>query len=165
MSSNVLAVSRIRGLIPLVWGPAASDWNRRLPPTPQPGIRATNSTTMPSPPSQWVAIRHMCSGAERRPSMSVRMVAPVVVKPEKASKRASAQLISAPITNGMDPNRPIAIQMVETTNKCLAAPSRTGTRQLARRNGDGRDRRDGCRAKHVLKVLLRFLRIPAQFSG
>ncbi len=58
-------------------------------PRPVQGIRARNSTSTPMPPIHWVSARQ-----KRIPlgmaSTSVRMVAPVVVRPEAVSNRASA---------------------------------------------------------------------------
>ena len=56
---------------------------------PATGITATNSTTMPSPPSQWVRARHS-SRPLGSDSMSLgtapSTVAPVVLRPDIASK-------------------------------------------------------------------------------
>ena len=85
MYSSTRAVWRIWGCRPSDAGPGASIWNRRLPPTPSDGSTATNSTTMPMPPIHWVNARHN-SRLRGTASMSVRIVAPVVVRPLIASK-------------------------------------------------------------------------------
>jgi hypothetical protein len=51
-------------------------------------MRATVKTTIPMPPSHWVRERHS-SRARGCPSMPVRTVEPVVVKPATDSKKAS----------------------------------------------------------------------------
>ena len=69
--------------------PDRVDWSER------PTIRREKSVTIPTPPTQAVAVRQ-----NRRPwgsdSMSVRMDAPVVVKPDTLSKRALTKLKSPP---------------------------------------------------------------------
>jgi hypothetical protein len=56
---------------------------------------ATASTTMPMPPSQWVVERHRRMDLGRA-STSVKMEAPVVVKPDMLSKKASAGFFVTP---------------------------------------------------------------------
>ena len=55
---------------------------------PSRGSTATVSTTIPIPPSHWVSERQN-STDRGRASMSVRIVAPVVVNPDIVSKKAS----------------------------------------------------------------------------
>ncbi len=92
MYSSTRAVWRICGWSPSGEGPGASTWNSRLPPTPRDGSTATNSTTMPSPPSHWVNARHSsrpggtASMSQPLAGSPARMVAPVVVRPLIASK-------------------------------------------------------------------------------
>ena len=86
------------------------------------GSSAVASTKMPMPPSQWVKARHrrMPLG---RDSMSVRMVAPVVVKPELASKIQSQMVLKPPPPlkkKGSPPATPVNSQMRPT----VAKPSR-----------------------------------------
>ena len=73
----------------LLIGPGLSARIRCTAPAPVQGIRARNSTSTPMPPIHWVSARQ-----KRIPlgmaSTSVRMVAPVVVRPEAVSNRASA---------------------------------------------------------------------------
>ena len=72
------------------------------------------------PPSQWVKLRQYSSP---RPSgsTSFKIVAPVVVKPEAVSKKASKKLGIAPlIRNGRAPNRETLSQARPT----VTSPSR-----------------------------------------
>ena len=52
------------------------------------GMMARTNTSTPMPPIQWVKLRQK-SKPRHRPSMLVRMLAPVVVKPDAVSKTAS----------------------------------------------------------------------------
>ena len=72
----------------LTTGPGDSACIRYRAPSPSLGIRASVSTSTPMPPIHWVSARQnkMPRG---RDSISERMVAPVVVKPETVSKKAS----------------------------------------------------------------------------
>ena len=69
--------------------PDSLDWSAR------PNIRRENRVTIPIPPTQAVAIRQNWS-PRGSASMSVRMEAPVVVKPETLSKSAFTRLKSPP---------------------------------------------------------------------
>ena len=64
---------------------------------PMDGSSAAAKTTMPMPPSQWVKERQ--NSTDRAcPSMSVRIVEPVVEKPEQISKKASTGFGIAPVS-------------------------------------------------------------------
>ena len=75
----------MRGVKRSVWGPGASARSNCMPPTPSKGRIATANTNIPMPPNQWVKLRQ-----NRIPcgkcSISVRIVAPVVLKPDIDSK-------------------------------------------------------------------------------
>ena len=81
---------------------------------------ASDSTMMPMPPIQCVRLRQKsrpCGTA----SMSVRMEAPVVVKPDMVSKKASVKLGIAPESmKGSEPKREKSSQAKVT----MAKPSR-----------------------------------------
>ncbi len=68
-----------------------------MPPTPSTGSTASVKTMMPIPPIHCVMLRQ-----NRIPrgsaSMSPRIVAPVVVKPETVSKNASVKPGMAPVS-------------------------------------------------------------------
>ncbi len=57
------------------------------------GATATTRTTMPTPPSHWLRLRHsrMASGSSSMVSISV---APVVVNPLMLSKKASVMPVN-----------------------------------------------------------------------
>lgn len=75
---------------------------------------------MPMPPSQWVRLRHMRIPRGTR-SISVRTEAPVVVKPETDSKKASTnELNVSENRKGKAPTTPAPIQPRAT----IAIPSR-----------------------------------------
>ena len=98
-------------------GPVVSARMIFWPPMPSLGRIAMVSTSTPMPPSQWVNERQnrMPLG---RCSISVRMVDPVVVKPEAVSKYASARLGMAPdSTKGRAPISDIASQLTPTMKK------------------------------------------------
>ena len=91
-----------------------------MPPIPNIGIIAKDSTIIPIPPIHWVTLRQY-----RMPlltaSISVRMVAPVVVNPDMVSKNASVKLSMLPDNRkGSVPNSEITTQ-VELT---MINPSR-----------------------------------------
>ena len=90
---------------------------------------AVASTSTPIPPSQWVKDRQ-----NRIPlgmaSISVRIEAPVVVKPEQDSKIQSMGEANVPENRkGRAPTRPVMIQIRPTAMK----PSRVKNCRLARR--------------------------------
>ena len=60
-------------------------------PLPLPGAKASQNTSTPLPPSQWLKLRQYRIPQERD-STSGRMDAPVVVKPDTISKNASMNL-------------------------------------------------------------------------
>jgi len=77
-------------------GPGISARSMCIPwPSPPIGRMAMTNTRTPMPPTQWVKLRQ-----NRMPrfsdSTSVRMVAPVVVKPETVSKKQSTKLSMEP---------------------------------------------------------------------
>ena len=71
-------------------GPGASETAMFCPLIPKEGIRAMANTRMPMPPIQWVKERQK-SMLLGRASISERMEAPVVEKPEQVSKKASTK--------------------------------------------------------------------------
>ena len=77
-----------RGTSLLFTGPGLSARMRKLELMPKNGSRAVVRMSTPIPPSQWVNDRQN-SRPMGRPSMAVRMVAPVVVKPDMVSKKQS----------------------------------------------------------------------------
>ena len=84
---------------------------------PSLGTMAVANTSTPMPPSQWVKARQnrMPLG---RASMSVRMVEPVVVKPEQDSKIASIGVANQPEKRkGRAPTSPVNIQISATAAK------------------------------------------------
>ena len=68
-------------------GPGDSAWTRTWDRSPRPGRKASRKTTTPMPPSQELKDRQN-SRLFGSDSTSLRMVPPVVVKPETLSKRA-----------------------------------------------------------------------------
>ncbi|OPZ57962.1 MAG: hypothetical protein BWY88_01116 [Synergistetes bacterium ADurb.Bin520] len=69
-------------------GPGASALRSSVPPTPNIGSTARDRTMIPMPPSQWVKLRQN-KIPRGFPSMWVNTEAPVVEKPDMASKNAS----------------------------------------------------------------------------
>ena len=59
------------------------------------GISARDKTSTPMPPTQWVKLRQK-SSPRGSASTSVKMVAPVVVKPDTVSKKQS-------VSEGIEP--------------------------------------------------------------
>jgi len=89
---------------------------------------ANDRTMMPMPPIQWVRLRQnrMPRG---RDSMSERMLAPVVVKPDMVSKKASVKEGMAEMRKGRQPNSEREIQAkVTMANPCLGCKSRSRRR-------------------------------------
>lgn len=83
-------------------------------PTPNSGSRAIDSTTIPIPPSQWLRHRQK-SMPWGRASMSVKMVAAVVVKPDIVSKKASAADVVVPLSiKGSIPKNEKSIHTIPT---------------------------------------------------
>ena len=60
------------------------------------GTTASRNTSTPMPPSQWVKLRQYSSPLGMA-STSVKMLEPVVVKPETVSKKQSMKLGMAPL--------------------------------------------------------------------
>ena len=79
---------RILGTILDTEGPGLSARSRWLAWPPLKFTRASMNTRMPMPPNQWEKLRQN-SMHWSRASTSVRMLAPVVVKPETISNTAS----------------------------------------------------------------------------
>ena len=85
MAHRALAVWVMRGVTFSSVGPGASAKNICRPATANWGRMATNRTMMPMPPSQWLRPRQKKKALGYK-AKSLRMVAPVVVKPEIDSK-------------------------------------------------------------------------------
>ena len=88
---RMVAVDFIRGTSLPTLGPGLSARSRcMVKPSPRLplGTMASRNTSTPMPPSQWVKLRQYRSPLGRA-STSVRMLAPVVVKPETVSKTQS----------------------------------------------------------------------------
>ena len=119
MPYKIFAVSPIRLTSLPTEGPGTSARIRCIP-WPSPalmGRMAITNTSTPMPPTQWVKLRQN-STPRPRGSISVRMLAPVVVKPETVSKKASTKLgISPEITKGRAPKTDISTQARATTAK------------------------------------------------
>ena len=113
------AVSCILGVSLSGLGPVTSARYSCIPPTPSRGSTISESRMIPRPPIQWVRLRHM-SRPCGRPSISAKIVAPVVVKPDAASKTASVTEAVDVSTNGSPPAKLATIQQMPTT----ANPSR-----------------------------------------
>ena len=78
---------------------------------------AVTSTRIPMPPSQWVKARQKRMPREQA-SISVRIEAPVVVKPEKDSNTQSAKLANWPDSQkGSAPPSPTSSQISPTEKK------------------------------------------------
>ena len=79
----------------LLIGPGLSAFIKNALPVPRRGKRASISTRIPIPPRNWVRLRQnkILLGSA---STSRMTDAPVVVRPEAVSNRASAKLGSAP---------------------------------------------------------------------
>ena len=81
------------------------------------GMTAMRNTSTPMPPIQCVKLRQNSPERDRL-STSLRMEAPVVVKPETVSKKASTKRgISPPITKGSAPSSDIASHDSPTQTK------------------------------------------------
>src|SRR5690606_35463514 len=74
----------MRGCILSRVGPGASAVKSSIPPIPNKGKMATVKTIIPNPPIQWVMLRQIIIPGGRT-SMSLNIVAPVVVRPETVS--------------------------------------------------------------------------------
>jgi hypothetical protein len=112
-SHSERAVCRMRGAsLASFTGPGVSARYSCMPPTPSSGRIATANTMMPMPPSQCSEARHSVSACGRlsRPLMTV---APVVVRPDIASKYASVKSrygacsISGSAATAVQPRPPI----------------------------------------------------------
>ena len=112
-----MAVSRRRGTSLPTMGPGASariTWMVRPEPV---GTSAIISTSTPIPPTQWVKLRQnkmpwLSANTSPRVPKTVRMEAPVVVKPLTVSKKASTKLGMTPLnTKGSAPTAERKIQL------------------------------------------------------
>lgn len=88
------------------------------------GISAKEKTTMPSPPIHWETLRQNFSVCDML-SMSLKTVAPVVVKPLIVSKNALATSRCKRCMKGMQPMTENIIQERETIKKLSARDIRT----------------------------------------
>ena len=92
-----------RGCIFVFIGPVASAENTFMLPPTSDGNMAMVKNTIPRPPIQWVMERQNTRPWGRLSTSSI-IVAPVVVKPDIVSKKASVKLGIYPlITNGRAP--------------------------------------------------------------
>ena len=89
MLHNQRAVVLMRGWSLPIFKPVASAEKSFTSPPPMLGNTAMVKNTIPIPPIQWVMERHSKMECGRT-SMSVKAVAPVVVKPDMVSKKAAA---------------------------------------------------------------------------
>ena len=98
-------------------GPGLSAFIRNMTFPPRRGKTANTNTNTPMPPIQCVKLLQNRQHLDRA-STSLRMEAPVVVKPEMASNMASSKRgISLLIQNGNAPKRLMAIQLTDTLTK------------------------------------------------
>ena len=75
------------------------------------------NTSTPMPPTQWVRLRQSSAACDMD-STSLRMVAPVVVKPEMVSNRASTTEGISPLNRkGSEPVTASTIQHSATVTK------------------------------------------------
>ena len=114
---NNLAVSFILGVIFSEDGPGYSRLKIFSPETPSKGNKAIVKTTTPSPPNHWRKDlqKRILLGVL---SISTKIVAPVVVTPETASKRALEYPSKLPERkNGIEPKNEAAIQHNTITKK------------------------------------------------
>ena len=91
------AVSRTLGVSRSPVGPGASAASRLIPPEPTVGSTATTSTITPMPPIHCVVERQNSSPWEVASMLGVT-VAPVVVKPEIDSNKASSIRSKCPVS-------------------------------------------------------------------
>ena len=90
ISQSLFAVSVILGFNLSGVTPGASATKSCIPPIPNSGNMATVNTIIPIPPIHWVKLRHIKIPLPMD-SMSFKIEAPVVVKPESVSKNASVK--------------------------------------------------------------------------
>ena len=117
MPYRILAVSRSLLEILSTVGPGTSARIRCMArPSPM-GSTAMANTSTPMPPTQWVKLRQ--NAVERcSASTSVRMLEPVVVKPDTVSKKASTQEGMSPdSTKGTAPNTDSSTHAAATTTR------------------------------------------------
>ncbi len=133
MYHRALAVSAIRGVsLESFIGPGISARYSCIPPIPSMGRMATARTIIPMPPIHCSCWRYqrMDLGKYSRPVITV---APVVVQPDRDSKKASAK--SSPglsaIINGRVPANP----RVSQNSAAIRKPSRVRSSSCTRRTG------------------------------
>ena len=96
-------------------GPGTSARRRCMPWPSLIGRMAMTNTSTPMPPTQWVKLRQK-RPLRVRDSTSVRMLAPVVVKPDTVSKKASTKWGMSPeMQKGSAPKADMAIHAMATT--------------------------------------------------
>ena len=121
-----------RGTSLSIDGPGDSARIRWIDRAPIFGISASVSTSTPMPPTQWVKLRQNSSPFGSA-STSVRIVEPVVVKPEVASKKQSTSEGMLPWKkNGSPPKNDTRIHPSAT----IAKPSRARRLSLRGRSSD-----------------------------
>ena len=120
MPYRILAVDCTFGTSLSTWGPGLSAFIRLTWEPPVRGSRESRNTRTPMPPIQWVKLRQnrMPLGRSSTPG---RMLAPVVVKPDTVSNRASTGFGMQPVTtNGTAPT----MEMTSQLSEVAAKPSR-----------------------------------------
>ena len=120
MPYRIFAVDCTFGTSLSTCGPGLSAFIRLTWEPPVRGSRDSRNTRTPMPPIQWVKLRHsrMPLGRSSTPG---RMLAPVVVKPDTVSNRASTGLGMQPVsTKGTAPTTEMTIQL----RAVAAKPSR-----------------------------------------
>ena len=108
MKYRMRAVCRARGTSLPTVGPGTSARMMCIERSPLMGMTAMRNTSTPMPPIQCVKLRQNRPERERL-SMSFKIEAPVVVKPEVVSKKASTKWGMSPlIRKGTQPSSDIA---------------------------------------------------------
>ena len=98
-------------------GPGLSAFIRFMCEPPCISMKVRRKTSTPIPPIQWVKLRHI-SMQWGSTSTSFKILAPVVVKPETVSKRASMGLLITPLKRkGSPPIKLSTIQLSATDTK------------------------------------------------
>ena len=120
MPYRILAVDCTLGTSLSTCGPGLSAFIRLTWEPPVSGSSESRNTSTPMPPIQWVKLRQNKMPLGRL-STSGRMLAPVVVKPDTVSNRASTGLGMQPVsTKGTAPTTEMTIQL----RAVAAKPSR-----------------------------------------
>ncbi len=124
MVYKILVVAAMRGVNLSGAGPGLSALKICNPPTPKVGKIAKVRTKIPIPPNQCVKERQKRSPLGKL-SISGITVAPVVVKPETVSKKASTKLGTLPEkTKGKAPKKEVSVHPKVTTKIASLALSR-----------------------------------------